>query len=245
MNIDLSNPIIRFLVGGSNLADGCSVIRNVLLRSLLMLGTGAVCLVVLAVVLIILVGLGLFLWAPWYGVFDVNLSLSYLGNSWLADMVRCGAMFGIVLGALGSIVGALFAVKWGLERCSGRVADLAGAVGNKIADTSAVKAMKFLGNAAYDVAHQICPKVYLQLGGDIERILNDPSVRIKLPDSYTRAFTMRVVKVKPTEGHIRVDVESVDDSRHTDTFFYHIKNKTFSETVVIVDDDAAVDSDKK
>ena len=42
MKIDLANPAIRFLVGGANLADGCSVIRNALLRSTLVLGAVAI-----------------------------------------------------------------------------------------------------------------------------------------------------------------------------------------------------------
>lgn len=243
MKIDLANPTIRFLVGGANLTDGCSVIRNALLRSTLVLGAVAMVAVAAVIVGFIITGLTLYLVAPWFDRFDVGLSLSYLGNAWWADFLRFGAFIGVILSCMGTAVGVVFGALFLLRKMLKRVSIKTYGLGDRIRESAPMKALTFIGTAAYNVAHQICPKVELKLdveaGSPIDRIMNDPAIRVRLVDSYYSERVMRVAKIIPTVGYIRVNLTQEDDADITDFFYYHLKSRQFSEEVLIVGDEPA------
>lgn len=240
MKIDLANPAIRFLVGGANLADGCSVIRNALLRSTLVLGAVAIAAIAAVIVGFIITGLTLYLAAPWFDRFDVGLSLSYLGNAWWADFLRFGAFIGVLLSCMGTALGVVFGALFLLRKMLKRVSIKTYGLGDRIRESAPMKALTFVGTAAYNVAHQICPKVELKLdveaGSLIDRIMNDPAIRVRLVDSYYSERVMRVVKIIPTVGYIRVNLTQEDDPDITDFFYYNLKSHQFSEGVEIVCD---------
>lgn len=238
MKIDLANPAIRFLVGGANLADGCSVIRNALLRSTLVLGAVAIAAIAAVIVGFILVGTVLYAFAPWFGQIDIGLSLSYLGNSWWAEQLRAGAGVGVLAIGMAAVGGSGFLGVMLIKRLSRRVGAASHELGDRIREFPPVKALAFVGSAAYNVAHRICPKVELKMdidpGSDIHRIMNDPEIRMHLLDSFNPERVWKVESIVPTAGHIRINVENVDDSYCTDAFFYSVKSRAFSENVVIV-----------
>lgn len=243
MKIDLTNPAIRFLVGGANLADGCSVIRNALLRSILAVGAAAVGVGVAIVVAFVLIGTVLYAMAPWFGQINIGLSLSYLGNAWWAECLRAGAVAGVVTlivstaGGLG-VLGVLL-----IKRLSRRLSYASSGLSERIRELPPVKALTFIGSAAYNVAHQICPKVELKLdveaASPIDRIMNDPTIRVRMLDSYHSDRVMRVVKIIPTVGYIRVNLAQEDEPDNTDFFFYNLKSHQFSEDVLIVGEESA------
>lgn len=243
MKVDLSNPVIRFLVGGANLADGCSVIRNALLRSILILGAATVAMMVAVIVGFILAGLTLYLAAPWYGTLDVGLSLSYLGKSWWAEGLRIGAGVGIVLSFVGTFVGVGYLLIKGLTRLTRRFRyiGLPHRVGQYIRESAPMKALTFIGDAAYNIGHRICPKVELKLDVALEdkvhRIMNDPDVRVRLPDTYHSDRAYRIAGIVPCVGYIRFNLEWEHDPEYTDFFFYNLKRAEFSEGVEIVGDE--------
>lgn len=156
MNIDLSNKWVAFLVGGADLSNGCSVIRNILLRSIV-LGLGAIAGTLGAIIAgFVVSGLVLYLFSPWFGRFDVALSLSWLGPSWWAELLRIGAVIGLMACFIASVVGALFSmVRYGpraVEYVTNRQVMVV-----PMSKTSA--AISTWYEAAMAFGHRFCPKI--------------------------------------------------------------------------------------
>lgn len=186
MKLDLNNPYISFLVGSSDLTNGCSVIRTMLLRILMCLGGAVVALVVATAALFIVAGLGVYLYSPWFGQMDVGLSMSWLGNAWWADWLRTGAKIGIVLSILGSVIGSVVlfvmqlkrAVDW-IRADDSSASTIAKAISaHRVTQTimAPFNAVGVVWGACSDLAHKICPNVVLVLPEDIQRLIETPEL---------------------------------------------------------------------
>lgn len=227
MKIDLTNKWQMLLIGGADLSDGCSVIRNILLRSAVGL-TAAVVLTVIAVAaLFVVAGLLAYLWSPWFGQLDIDLSMSWLGNAWWADWLRAGARFGIVIGlcaaAYGVILGLVKFFNGSIWRRSKWRAIEA------ITDNSGTRALKTVGEAAYNLAHKICPKVELVLPPEVQHLnANRDKVRITLPESGLENGWITDIRVN--QNNVTVWVES--DARST-YFVWSFSRMRWNEEVII------------
>lgn len=227
MKIDLTNKWQMLLIGGADLSDGCSVIRNILLRSVVGL-TAAVVLTVIAVAAsFVVAGLLIYLCSPWFGQLDVDLSMSWLGNAWWADGLRTGASFGIVISAgaigYGVILGLVKFFNGSIWRRSKWRAIEA------ITDNSGIRALKTVGEAAYNLAHKICPKVELVLPPEVQHLnANRDKVRITLPESGLENGWITDICINDRSATVWVE----NDTRST-YFVWSFSRMRWNEEVII------------
>lgn len=227
MKIDLTNKWQMLLIGGADLSDGCSVIRNILLRSVVGL-TAAVVLTVIAVAaLFVVAGLLIYLCSPWFGQLDVDLSMSWLGNAWWADGLRTGASFGIVISAgaigYGVILGLVKFFNGSIWRRSKWRAIEA------ITDNSGIRALKTVGEAAYNLAHKICPKVELVLPPEVQYLnANRDKVRITLPESWLENGWITDICINDRSATVWVE----NDTQST-YFVWSFSRMRWNEEVII------------
>ncbi len=227
MKIDLTNKWQMLLIGGADLSDGCSVIRNILLRSVVGL-TAAVVLTALAVAAsFIVAGLLIYICSPWFGRFDIDLSMSWLGSAWWADGLRTGAALGIVISAgaitYGAILGLVKFFNGSIWRRSKWRAIEA------ITDNSGTRALKTVGEAAYNLAHKICPKVELVLPPEVQYLnANRDKVRITLPESWLENGWITDICINDRSATVWVE----NDTRST-YFVWSFSRMRWNEEVII------------
>lgn len=227
MKIDLTNKWQMLLIGGADLSDGCSVIRNILLRSVVGL-TAAVVLTAIAVAAsFVVAGLLIYLCSPWFGQLDVDLSMSWLGNAWWADGLRTGASFGIVISAgaigYGVMLGLLKFFNGSTWRRSKWRAIEA------ITDNSGTRALKTVGEAAYNLAHKICPTVELVLPPEVQYLnANRDKVRITLPESWLENGWITDICINDRSATVWVE----NDTRST-YFVWSFSRMRWNEEVII------------
>ena len=227
MKIDLTNKWQMLLIGEADLSDGCSVIRSILLRSIVGLTAAVVLTAVAVAALFVIAGLLIYLCSPWFGQLDVDLSMSWLGKAWWADWLRSGATFGIMISAGATAYGVTLGLLKFFNGSTWRH--------NKwraieaITDNSGARALKTISEAAYNLAHKICPKVELVLPPEVEYLnANRDTVRITLPESGLENGWITDIHI----GRHVVTVWVENDTRST-YFVWSFSRMRWNEDVII------------
>lgn len=228
MNINMENKIVRFLLDGADLTNGCSVVRRALWRSAQCVALGFVGLFMLAFVCFVLGGSILYLCSPWFGQFDIGLSLSWLGNSWWAELFRLGANIGAGILVVGTILAAFFGLLFFIFAAKeGKIQPLNKVIA-PIAEGTAV-----VTDAVMAFGHRFCPKIDVQWPTKFAESGLVEGALVKL-DEYNGDVTWKVTGAEFTKDkeRIRVVLEDIDPSRsswHTYYLMFTIAGGYFGE----------------
>ena len=234
MRIDLSNPVVRFLVSGADFTNGCSVIRNIILRALLALGGAVVIGVIASMSAAIVAGTLLYLFSPWYGQFNPDLSLSWLGPAWWADAVRAGAWLGTIVTAGGTAYGLwrLLKLIGSRQKMSIRTANLLSRTCNKLSDSSIAGAVRLTAGAVSTFAHKICPNVEVVVPPHIQAILDHPEKWTFKLWSSNYQYTFHVTEIEKRVSGFSVHLKLPENGR-TDYITYYFEDASWNEDVEI------------
>lgn len=230
MKIDLSNPVVRFLVGNADFTNGCSVVRGIMLRSLLALGGAAIASIVAAIALMIIAGTVLYIFSPWYGQLDVDLSLSWLGPAWWADGLRVGAVMGLILGFIGSVWLALKLMFMSIERYGASTLKFIPSR-ERIANNTIVKAACVAGSAVSAFAHKFCPNIEVVIPASVQEVINNYEKTVVRLWCTDYNVPMKITEVVHKKYGIRLDMEAVDNPTHKDYIFFSYSDNSWNESV--------------
>lgn len=235
MKINMENSIVRFLVDGADLNNGCSVIRRVLFSIMMSVVLGCIAVAVAVAVVFTIAGTVLYLFSPWFGQLDIGLSMSWLGPEWWARSLRTGAAIGLILttiatsfAAIWTFTGFILSIKAGEFKAF-----------NKAIQPLAEGAL-VVADAAMAIGHRFCPKIEVLWPGKFDEVGLHQGVKLIINSEDTGNIVWQVTDVafSKDKERIRVNLQDTQPGREWYTYhlMYTIAGEFFDEDFTIVPD---------